>query len=285
MQNTNLPRPIIHRSYTGMHGYHSVTGRSVDNANEQHPYRIGFEVEKINTHAKRLIEAGEPMAPGWVAERDGSLDAAGPGGYELISPAYNVCFKERINAELEAMATLIDAQPESRAHASACGGHIHVSDMRCTASDLADRIKPLFPLLMIMYPNRLRSGYVRCNKFAYMKRLNGNKYQPFYIKSTEVGRTIEFRIFPHVKSVKQLQWRMTLLTYFLDAARSGSLTFEWMAKELSEGSGLMSILAEVYNEQDRKAKAMMYWSAAAFFFTDRPIAEVVQGVFGGAQMN
>jgi hypothetical protein len=268
-----------------MHGYHSVAGRAIDNANEQHPYRIGFEVEKLNVEAKALIERGEPLAPGWVAERDGSLDSSGQGGYELISPAYNVCFQERINNELEAMAALIDAVPESRAHANACGGHIHVSDMRCTASDLADRIKPLFPLLMIMYPNRLRNGYVRCNKFNYMKSLNGNKYQPFSIRGVEVGRTIEFRIFPHVKSVKQLQWRMQLLTYFLNAARNGSLSFEWMTKELCEGSGLMAILAEVYNEQDRKSKAMMYWSAAAFFFTDRPIAQVVQGVFGGANMN
>jgi hypothetical protein len=282
----NLPAHVEFTTHTGMNGYHSMVGRRMDNVNDSNPYRIGFEVEKMNVTAKSLIEAHEPLAPGWVAERDGSLDGAGAGGYELISPAYNICFQERINTALEAMATFIDAEPANRAHANACGGHIHISDSRVTADALADRIKPLFPLLMVMYPTRLRNAYVNCNKFGYMKRRTGNKYQPFYIRSSEIGRTIEFRIFPHVKSVKQLKWRMRLICYFLNAAKHGSLTFDWMAKELmNSGSGLCAILSEVYTQQELKQKATMYWSAAAFFFTDRPLHEVVQPVFGAARMN
>jgi hypothetical protein len=78
---------------------------------------------------------------------------------------------------------------------------------------------------------------------------------------------------------------MRLVTFFLNAAQHGSLSFEWMSKQLVEGSELMAILGEVYNAEERKAKAMMYWSAASFFFTDRPVAEVVSGVFGQAAMN
>lgn len=282
----NLPATVEFVNYTGMNGYHSTVGRRMDNVNDSHPYRIGFEVEKLNIEAKRRIEAHVTLAPGWVAERDGSLDGAGAGGYELISPAYNTCFIDRINSDLDSMDWAIDAVPASRMHANACGGHIHISDSRVTADALADRIKPLFPLLMVMYPNRLRNSYVNCNKFGYMKQRTGNKYQPFYIRSSEIGRTIEFRIFPHVKSVKQLKWRMRLICYFLNAAKSGSLTFDWMSKELmNSGSGLCSILSEVYSQQELKQKATMYWSAAAFFFTDRPLHEVVQPVFGNARMN
>lgn len=273
-----LTRPSYDR-YAGIHGYHSGR-RAIDPSSADHPFRIGLEIEKVDYDCRyELSQTSVHRLPaGWKAENDSSL---GDEGYELVSRAYNLFFLDDLKSDVLSARAYIDAGYDTN-----CGGHIHISDSRFGPREFSDRLRPLFPLLMILYPKRLQNTYVRCNKYDYMQQGTGNKYQPFFIKYNDTGSTIELRIFGAVKNATQLLWRVRLLEYFMKASYSAPLTFGWIKKEFDdETSGLHSLLSEVYNTEQLKAKKLVYWSAAAFFFTDRPVHNVLQPIMRNARMN
>lgn len=275
MTRNEIPAPVVGPNYEVFPGYLSYHGggRSIDPVTREHPFRIGFEVEKVDCTFQQDIKDAQYVLPrGWRCEHDGSLST---GGFEMVSRAYNLEWEEQIAADFILAADALDSGSDNT-----CGGHIHISDGRFTPHEFADRIKPLFPLLMVLYPARMRSNYVRVTKFKAMRAnsMYDPKYSPFFIKNTStVGATIELRIFSGVKKRAQLEWRAKLLAYFMRASQEKPLSFNWMMQELTNGK-VREMLAEVYRDDVLESKTVIYWSMASFFYTDRPVHEVLQPI-------
>lgn len=176
----------------------SVNDRQ-DDASSTHPYLFGLEVEKED-HEARSVALSEALTRGWIAVSDGSLDS---GGFELVSPAYNLTDPSKVREWKEIISHwhLINAE-SSRS----CGGHITVSKRGLSGLDLMDAMGDAIPLLMSCYRHRLR-GTWSVPVVRSRTEENGNKYRAFNVKSNR----IEFRLFSAVQTGDQLLSRIDLL--------------------------------------------------------------------------
>lgn len=179
--------------------YHRGGGRGwrADRSNTK--FSMGFEVEKED-HAAKTSCTYDELPHGWTKEKDGSL--SDHSGYELISPVYDLfgtlheediegsnMLKEHINAE----------------HSDKCGGHIHIASPLHSVEELFELSSGFFPVLYSLYVKRLHVGYSQAKKKH--EYLNRDKRSSIYVRND----TLEFRIFPAVKNVKNLMWRVGLL--------------------------------------------------------------------------
>jgi hypothetical protein len=90
-------------------------------------------------------------------------------------------------------------------HSKACGGHIHVGSKLYTTEELFEGISGFLPLLYSIYENRVDINYCKAKKkHEYLSR---DKYSAVYVRP----ETLEFRIFPAVKSIDNLKWRIELI--------------------------------------------------------------------------
>lgn len=163
-------------------------------------FRVGFEIEKEDSDAGIIDYSGLYDDTDWIKESDGSLDSRT--GYELISPTFSLFTKDLendINASQD-LITLINAKASER-----CGGHINLSARDYHPEQLFEGLSGFFPLLYSIYENRLGKSYCQAKKKHEYYR--GDKYSAVYIKS----HLVEFRIFPAVKSVRNLLWRRDLI--------------------------------------------------------------------------
>jgi len=222
----------------GLLSYHSGE-RKMYPVTDEKPYRIGFEVEKEDREFRETIENEDITFPeGWVCERDGSLNDQT--GFEVISPAYNAEDGELIRKDIASIEDLLDADVST-----SCGGHISISDKRFTPLQLSERIRPLFPLLLALYPKRLRGTYCKAMTDKD-KDEQPDRYQAFAFQS----HRIELRVPSAVRSAKSLLWRYELVAHFLVSAKDKPLTWTWMRKELRNGGKVRSMLEEVYTVPD-----------------------------------
>lgn len=263
-----IPQPVVGPSYnviTGIGSYHGVR-RPIDEADTRNPFRVGFELEKEDSEVRTKLE-GNTLAPprGWIVENDSSL---GEGGFEAVTRAYNLQYMEQLMLDIDLGAEIVNAEYSTQR----CGGHVHVSDSRYSTPELLERIKPFLPLFMAMWPKRMSSTYVRCAKFSYTKKADGNKYTPFFITSRG---TLEFRIPGAVRTVENMKWRARFIALMLEASRNRPVTFNYMLKELSPGAPLRALLNEVYTEEQVKHRITLYWAFAQFFFTDKPASAII----------
>lgn len=200
--------------------YHSSdNGRPVyfNASGERSPYLIGYEIEKEDTDAKyrhTLRDMREDTtAHRWRKETDGSLD--GQTGFELISPPYELDI-EKIEQQIKThpiLRPMIDAD-----YSSNCGGHIHLSKLSTSGTDLYKEIQGYTPLLHAMYHNRAENiSYCRAKSIEKMKAEsvanigNAGRYQAVNIMHDR----IEFRIFSAVRNVNNLIWRTRLIELML----------------------------------------------------------------------
>lgn len=167
-------------------------------------FKIGVEIEKES------YEGATHKAPsiysrfGWVKERDGSLD--GRIGYELVSPCYPLfsskLYSEAVKIE-ETFPQLINGDISEQ-----CGGHIHFSRRDMNGSATLETYCGYLPLLYAIYKSRTKKSYSHAKEKDEMKN-SSEKYQAVRVLSDR----IEFRIFPAVKNLKSLKWRIDLLRY------------------------------------------------------------------------
>ena len=255
-------------------GYHHGV-RERDRVSPKNPFLIGFEIEKEDAEARWRVNIGEFSLPqGWAAEKDSSL---GDDGFEVITRAYNLKNKKQMELDFDLAAPIINAK-----HSRKCGGHINISDYRYIdddSSEFVDRIKPMFPFLMALYPQRLLNSYVACAKMERLKADRGaNHYSPFCFKADR----IELRIPGAVRSVKNLKWRLNLISYFLTSSKDEPLTHRWMRQQLVPGGAIRSMLENVYcknadpladPEGDAKVreKIRLYTEFSKYFLTQQSV--------------
>jgi hypothetical protein len=179
-------------------------------------FKIGCEIEKQSYIGSKHsnVEIGRRF--GWKKERDGSLcDVI---GYELVSPCYPLFTDDLINEAKEienAFPSLIngndhDLISSDKSNAS-CGGHIHFSRAYTSPKDLFEMISGYMPMFYAIYRNRHDKYYCKAKEKQEMKNNTSEKMQAVRIIEDMVSPRIEFRIFPLVKNIENLQWRIDLL--------------------------------------------------------------------------
>lgn len=169
---------------------------------ENSEYKVGFEIEKECEDGCAHSHYDIRSRFGWVKERDGSLDDET--GYELVSPQYDLFspkLMEDANKIEEHYPKLING-----AVSSSCGGHVHFSKAETMGSDLLESICGYLPVLYSIYEHRINKSYCEVKEKEEMKR-SDNKYQAVKVMR---GR-IEFRIFPAVKNLQVMEWRLNLI--------------------------------------------------------------------------
>ena len=169
---------------------------------ENSEYKVGFEIEKECEDGCAHSHYDIRSRFGWVKERDGSLD--NEIGYELVSPQYDL-FSTKL---MEDAKRIEEAFPEliNGGVSSSCGGHVHFSKAETMGSDLLESICGYLPILYSIYEHRINKSYCEVKEKEEMKR-SDNKYQAVKVMR---GR-IEFRIFPAVKNLQVMEWRLNLI--------------------------------------------------------------------------
>jgi hypothetical protein len=180
-------------------GYHSCEHYDYSEGSE---YKVGFEIEKECEDGCAHSHYHIRSRFGWVKERDGSLDDEI--GFELVTPQYDLFspkLMEDANKIEEAYPKLING-----AVSSSCGGHVHFSKAETMGSDLLESICGYLPILYSIYEHRINKSFCEVKEKEEMKR-SDNKYQAVKVMR---GR-IEFRIFPAVKNLQVMEWRVDLI--------------------------------------------------------------------------
>lgn len=165
-------------------------------------FKVGFEIEKECNEGCRHNHHEIREASGWVKERDGSLDDYK--GYELVSSTYNLFTDDFMNQakELEKkFPNLINGNASRN-----CGGHIHFSKADTMGVDLLESVCGYLPVLYSIYQHRIGKSYCEVKEKEQMKH-SDNKYQAVRVMRSR----IEFRIFPAVKNLSTLEWRLGLI--------------------------------------------------------------------------
>jgi hypothetical protein len=227
-----------------LYGYHSVA--AIWDTSPRAMYRFGIEAEKEDLAGKHLCQLyqgcrEEYLPYSWRAERDGSL---GMHGFELISPIYNLSndvYKTHLGEPV--LNYLIHSETSY-----ACGGHITVSKYNADADWYNKKAAQIIPLLYALYPKRAkRRGY---SKF-YTKNDYNERYNAINLGSSD---RMEIRIFSAIKSLKQLEWRVTLLRILFTTEKYEDLSWDTIYKDLLDinsklGSHIYRLYEKKYGEK------------------------------------
>ncbi len=187
--------------------YSSVNSHGF-NVSPEHPFLIGFEVEKVDYEWHELHGETDVLSPclkrNWIAVSDGSL--CHDHGFEMVSPAYNltddsVAFGRREMNETLSGFSMLNADSDS-----SCGGHVTVSCDGLDGPELAQRIEPLFPVLFALYPNRVGNEYSQAVRGENATN-TGRKFRAI----NTLHNRVEFRLFSAVETGGQLMKRAAVL--------------------------------------------------------------------------
>ena len=224
------------RTETHLGGYHTQT-RVLDPADDDSPFRMGFEIEKEDLEVRKRLKT-KPLPDGWVLERDGSLNAAT--GFEVVTKAYNLRNMEALRRDAMAADWVLKGK-----FSTGCGGHIHISDVRYAPKEFYKRIKVVFPLFMALFPKRLSRRHCKAAK-SYA--IGNEKYNAFRMTTN----TIELRCPSAVRSAKNLLWRAELVKFMLLSSRREPLSWEWMKTQLAKDGRIRSLLIDAYCDSTRE---------------------------------
>lgn len=196
----NRPQP----SYVSDYHSGSLQVLRFDN---QTKFWVGLEIEKEDQEILESLEISEFLArcPQWKKERDGSLDC--DSGYELISPMMQLNVPE-IMRHVKNSGTLV--RHINADYSDDCGGHINLSDESRSAWELFDDIAGYLPLLCALYPSRVHKSFCQAKPKHRMVQEN-EKYQAIKIHRDRV----EIRIFPAVKNLNTLEFRLKLCEFMM----------------------------------------------------------------------
>ena len=238
-------RPSRVQNYNS--GYHSGRGRGWK-AGDSPKFTIGVEVEKEDDEAGLIHWQGVYGRTGWIKESDGSLDE---NGYELVSPIFDLYtddMDKEINGDNE-LKELIDAD-----YSDNCGGHINIGSSMYTPTQIFEGLSAFMPLMYSMYTNRLTKSYCQAKrKHQYHSQ---DKYASVYIKD----QVVEFRIFPAVRSVKNLLWRRDFVRIMCDNINKSELDVLKML--VNQNSKLYKHMRKIFSQDEllEKAKLFIYYS-------------------------
>jgi hypothetical protein len=230
--------------------YHSNRGREFRAGDAK--FTVGVEVEKEDDDACTLHWNDVFGDTGWIKEKDGSL---GRNGYELVSPVFNL-FNDGMDKEIEAsndLQTLINA-----GYSDACGGHINLGSTEYTPAQLFEGLSAFMPLLYAMYPNRVDKHFCQA-KSKYKYRSVTSEYEAKYSAAYIKDKVVEFRIFPAVRSVKNLLWRRDLVRIMCDNINKSELDVLKML--VNQNSKLYKHLRKIYSQDlllERTKNFIMY---------------------------
>lgn len=184
--------------------YHEKIRQDISNNSM---YKIGLEVEKEDLYQ---LEKEYPedlfYCTNWIKEEDGSLNED---GFELVSPVFpfdiekNIFEQEIIINSINEVSDYINAE-----FTESCGGHINISCKNLTSRDLLFKISGYIPLLYSIYEKRVK------NTFSEAKQLKLYNDRKLAFRLKELG-VLEIRIFPAVKNVNNLLWRIELIRLFI----------------------------------------------------------------------
>lgn len=248
-------------------GYHSSI-RDRGNATKEHPFRIGMEIEKEDQALRSLLTKRKLTLPkGWVFERDGSLNQNT--GFEVITRAYNLQELEELKKDFTGAEKVFKA-----AFSKSCGGHISISDIRYTPQELSERLKPLFPLLMALYPKRLTLRYAMPLKDK--EKGTKDRHHAFHFGKEIRGERIELRIPSAVRSLSTALWRVELISHFLLKSKDKRLTWDFMRDELRDGGVVKELLRKAYkrpgiDDTEKKVRNVlrMYRAFSGWYYNDK----------------
>jgi len=202
-------------------------------------FTVGFEIEKEDRGAKCLNDAQDIYDhTKWCHEKDGSLDSYS--GFELVSPILDLYDTEALLKEFNHpyIKPLINASWDS----DSCGGHINIGSSKYNSEQLANGIVGFFPLLYAMYPNRLDKSYSQAkSKHRYFE--SRDKYSSVLIKPN----VVELRIFPAVRGVDNLMWRVGLVRLMVENLYKSEL--DVLKMMLNTRSRLYKHLSKVYTPE------------------------------------
>lgn len=229
-------------------GYHSGRGRGWK-AGDKPKFTVGFEIEKEDDDAGLIPWQGVYGRTGWIKESDGSLN---DDGYELVSPIFNL-YTDDVDKEIDSdkeLQRLIDAE-----YSDNCGGHINLGSSMYTPNQLFEGLSAFMPLMYSMYTNRLTKSYCQA-KEKYKYRSSSDKYASVFIKD----QVVEFRIFPAVRSVKNLLWRRNFIRLLCDNINKSELDVLKML--VNQNSKLYKHMRKIYSQDEllEKAKQFIYYS-------------------------
>lgn len=198
--------------------YPHRNGTRLHKTSHQHPFLIGFEIEKedpIYYEKLRDPKVGLKIPAGWICMKDTSLK--NQGGFELISPAYNLTKdKARISKDLKEYKELIGSN-----YSKWCGGHISVSKKGFSGACLAKQQQPLLCFFLTLFPARMRNINIKqltFNECIFTQQ----KHKPFH---TESNGRFELRMIAAVKNSKQLMRRIKTIEWFLVNQPSFATTY------------------------------------------------------------
>lgn len=192
-------------------GYHSQT--HLDKSKNA-KFKVGFEIEKECAEGCRHDHLEIYSASKWVKERDSSLDDEI--GYELVSSTYNL-FNDELIKEAEALEEKFPKLINGHTSKS-CGGHIHFSKEDTMGADLLESVCGYLPILYAIYQHRIGKSYCEVKEKEQMKN-SDNKYQAVRVMRSR----IEFRIFPAVKNLSTLEWRLGLIRIMAKSPSSDAI--------------------------------------------------------------
>jgi hypothetical protein len=229
----------------------SYHGSSPWNLSNGEKAKIGFEIEKEDIKAKQSIYAEElQINTGWGKESDSSLDSYS--GFELVSPIFPLHESiDYFNSEFLQVEELINAN-----YSKACGGHVNYSNTNYTQNELLNEISGWIPLIYSLYEHRIGNTYCKA-KSPNQLSIDNEKYQAIRIKSN----CLEFRIFPAVKNVKNLLWRLRLIQIMdLNKTSSAKEVIRFMT---DENHDLFKLLNEIFSLEGiiKKVNRVAYFSS------------------------
>jgi len=211
-------------------------------------WTIGFEIEKEDRNAKILNDASDIYnAIKWCHESDGSLDSHS--GFELVSPVFDMYDQDMISKHFNN--SYIKPLINAKFNHESCGGHINIASTMYTPSQLADGLSAFFPLLYSMYESRITKNYSKAKqKHQYFN--SADKYSSVYIKSN----VVELRIFPAVRNVDNLQWRLELVRIMVENINKSEI--DVLRMMLNPRTRLHKLLAKVFTPEKIFEKSNLY---------------------------
>ena len=225
--------------------YHSQRPAHDINLIREKTHLIGVEIEKEDEEAVYHSHTDIFSQFGWVKERDGSLDSST--GYELVSPMFPLFGTELIDTAKileEKYPRLINGN-----FSRACGGHIHYSKKGLTGREQLEEICGYLPLIYSIYKFRTERNYCQILEKERMKN-STEKYQAVRI----LDERIEFRIFPAVKNIETLNFRIKLLQFM--ASNPTSNPVEVVNYLMDEASALHQLFSEIFDKKTIYKRAL-----------------------------
>jgi hypothetical protein len=215
--------------------------------------RVGYECEKEDREI--LIKHGHTYMNenySFVKESDSSLSSGS--GFEFVSPVYDL-FGSAIMDDLENydIADHINAD-----YSSSCGGHMSISKRGVESKELFHNIRYFAPLFVAMY--RHRAG----NSYSEIKMYNEYSSSRNAFALSGNGR-VEIRIFPAIKNVDNLKWRIKLLRLMFEETPRSPL--HMLNMMLNKEHPLHLHLRKIYSEEKLRSitKLTMLISSAHGF--------------------